>query len=106
MNINVPQFLIINANFMRTSEGYLWELSVHQASQSCHKASIYKVSVLIYHEQVDLETPYKSSLDYTKTLSVDCAARLENLIDESGNVDSHFLESDIHAGIFAPMQQR
>ena len=91
---------------MRTSEGHFREFSVHQASQSCHKASIYKVSVLINHEEVDLEAPYKSSLDYAKTLSVNGAARLENLVDEPRNVDPHLLESDIHAGILATMHQR
>ena len=106
MDIQVPQFLIINANFMWASKGHFREFSVHQASQSCHKAGIYEISVLIYYEQVNLEAPNKSSLYYAQALSVDGSARLENFVDEPGNVDPHLLESYIHAGILTPMHQR
>ena len=105
MNTHILHLLLINPNPIPCHQ-HLRHPRIHQTDNRCHKTSIQQIPVLINDKQVDSHRPDKAALHDAKTDSVRCSGRLEHLVYEPTDLDSHLSQCVLHASVLTGMCER
>ena len=104
MYIQLPSLLIINLYSIFT-EGNLGHFCIHESENCQEETSICQIAILIQKIYINLNIPSKTSSHDTESLSINSSRLLQNLINQSDQVDSHLLQSKGHTILLTRMHE-